>query len=280
MMKLKKHLSKYYYEHVHGSALGFRLRRFVEAAPLAELKPFNGLSAISDLFVWRCNAEWETEFELFNITSFVYPADMPEERCEMVFFDADGREFNRHTLMLVPLERRTLKISDYLGDRQGAGTFSIFHHSSLSVRYQERGSHLTERGYVGYRRHGAKLKSFCHGNLQSLSKGPEQKNYSYVAATTQPMRYHPQLILSDCRRVELIYTNPSSGARAVEINLFDRSGQKIGDRHIIVPARGVRIIEIDNAEGDIHTFDNKGEIIMWRPVIKKYYETHFDVMHG
>jgi hypothetical protein len=280
MMTIKKHLSKYYYEHVHGSALGFRLRRFIETAPIAELKPFNGLAAISDLFVWRQNDEWETEFELFNITSFVYPADMPEERCEMVFFDADGREISRQTLTLAPLERRTLKISDYLDGRQGVGTFSIFHHSALSPRFEARGSHLTERGYVGYRRKGTKLRSFCHGNLQSLSQAPDQKNYSYVAATTQPMRYHPQLILSDCRRAELIYTNPSSKARALEINFFDHDGHKISDQHIIVPARGVRLVGLDNTDGKIHTFDNKGAIVMWRPVIVKYYDTHFDVMHG
>lgn len=277
---IKKHLSKYYYEHIHGSALGFRLRRFIENKPIAELKPFNGQASISDLFVWRHNAEWETEFELFNITSFVYPADMPEERCEMVFFDVDGREFNRETIILAPLERRTLKISDYLGHREGSGTFSIFHHSALSGRYQQRGSHLTERGYVGYRRHGGRLKSFCHGNLQSLAQAPGQRGYSYVAATTAPMRYYPQLIVSDCHKFDLIYTNPSSKAQALTVGLFDRENKRIGERHIIVPSRGVRIIPIDNENGQIHTFDNKGGIVMWRPVILKYYETHFDVMHG
>lgn len=280
MTMIKKHLSKYYYEHIHGSALGFRLRRLIEDKPIAELKPFNGKAAISDLFVWRHNDDWDTEFELFNITSFVYPADMPEERCEMVFFDSEGYEFNRETIVLAAFERRTLKISDYLGGRQGTGTFSIFHHSALSGRYEERGSHLTERGYVGYRRKGDRLKSFCHGNLQSLSQAPGQRGYSYVAATTAPMRYHPQLVVSDCRKVELIYTNPSAKAQALEIGLFDRADQKIGEHNVIIPSCGVRIIAIDNADHRIHTFDNKGGIVMWRPVILKYYETHFDAMHG
>ena len=277
---IKKHLSKYYYEHVHGSALGFRLRRFIEKSPIAELKPFNSKAAISDLFVWRHDSEWDTEFEIFNITSFVYPAEKPEEQCEIIFFDTDGREFDRKSFTLKSLERRTLKISDYLQGRQGVGTFSVFHHSSLSHRFAERGSHLTERGYVAYRRKGDKLKSFCHGNLQSLAQAPGKKGYSYVAATTPPMRYYPQLVVSDCERIELIYTNPSAKARGLVVSLFDYNSQKIGERNIIIPRRGVRIITVDNTEGKIHTFDNKGGIVMWRPVIVKYYKTHYDVMHG
>lgn len=280
MSMIKKHLSKYYYEHIHGSALGFRLRRFIESAPIAELKPFNARAAISDLFVWRCDDTWETDFEIFNITSFVYPREMPEETCKIIFFDADGREFNRVEFTLAALERRTLKISEYLDGRTGFGTFSVFHHSDLSGRFSEHDSHLTERGYIGYRRKGDRLKSFCHGNLQSLSQAPGQKNYSYVAATTPPMRYYPQLILSDCQKAELIYTNPSAKARALQIGLFDRDSQKIDERNIIIPPRGARIITIDNSDGKIHTFDNRGGIVMWRPVIVKYYETHYDAMHG
>jgi hypothetical protein len=277
---IKKHLSKYYYEHIHGSALGFRLRRFIESTPIAELKPFNAMAAISDLFVWRYDDEWDTEFEIFNITSFVYPAEKPEERCEIIFFDANGHEFNRLSLTLNTLERRTLKISDYLQNRRGIGTFSVFHHSNFSSRFAEQGSHLTERGYVAYRRKGDKLKSFCHGNLQSLAQAPGKKSYSYVAATTAPMRYHPQLILSDCRKIELIYTNPSAKPRPLEISLFDYNGKKTDNRNVIIPSRGVSIINIDNLDGKIHTFDNKGGIVMWRPVIVKYYKTHYDVMHG
>lgn len=277
---IKKHLSKYYYKHIHGSALGYRLRRFIDETPVAELKPFNSKAAISDLFVWRCDDEWETEFEIFNITSFVYPKEMPEEQCRIIFFDADGREFNKIEFKLAPLERRTIKISNYLQGRKGLGTFSVFHHSHLAKRFSDQGSHLTERGYVGYRRKGDQLKSYCHGNLQSLAQTPRQKGYSYVAATTPPMRYYPQLILSDCDKIELLYTNPSAKAKALKIDLFDYQGQKIGGYDTIIPPRGMRIVTLDNFNRKIHTFDNRGGIVMWRPVILKYYETHYDVMHG
>lgn len=279
-MSLRKTLSKYYYSHVYETALGSRLRRFIESKPIAELRPFNKRAAISDLFVWRCDDEWETEFDLFNISSFVYPAEQPQEECRIILFDKDGRRMGSHSLTLVPFERRILKLSDYLGSEKGFGTFAVFHHASCVSRYEAFKTHLTERGYIGYRRKGDVLKSFCHGNLQALSQAPEQKGFSYVAATVAPMRYHPQLILSDSHMIELIYTNPSAHSKALSINFFDKNSNKVDERHVIVPARSVRIIKIDNPDKAIHTFDNVGGIVMWRPVIKKYYDTHFDVMHG
>lgn len=279
-MILKKALSKYYYSHVYETALGCRLRRFIESKPIAELRPFNTKAAISDLFVWRCDDEWETEFDLFNISSFVYPDECPQEECRIILFDKDGRRIAFHSLMLAPFERRVLKLSDYLGPERGVGTFAVFHLSSCVSRYEAFKTHLTERGYIGYRRKGDVIKSFCHGNLQALSQAPEQNGFSYVAATTAPMRYHPQLILSDSHMIELIYTNPSARSKPLSVNLFDKDSNKVGERHVIVPARSVRIIKIDNVDKTIHTFDNFGGIVMWRPVIKKYYDTHFDVMHG
>ncbi len=279
-MNLKKTLSKYYYSHVYETAIGCRLRQFIEDKPIAELRPFNSKAAISDLFVWRCDDVWETEFDLFNISSFVYPEEQPEEECRIILFDKDGRRMGSHSLTLAPFERRVLKLSDYLGSDRGVGTFAVFHHADCVSRYEACKTHLTERGYIGYRRRGDTLKSFCHGNLQALSQVPGQDGFSYVAATTAPMRYHPQLILSDSRMIELIYTNPSARSKALSINLFDKDSKKVSERHAIVPARSVRIIKIDNADRTIHTFDNTGGIVMWRPVIKKYYDTHFDVMHG
>ncbi len=279
-MNLKKTLSKYYYAHIHDTAMGSRLRRYVGNNPVAELRPFDSRASISDLFVWRCDDEWETEFDLFNIASFAFPDLLPQEECRIILFDKDGLRIADHSLVLSPFERRALKISDYLSGNKGLGTFAIFHHSICDVRYEQFKTHLTERGYIGYRRKGDSLKSFCHGNLQSLSQGPHQKDFSYVAATAAPMRYHPQLILSDSRKIELIYTNPSARAQSLSINLFDKAGHKVEEKHAVVPSRAVRIIEVDNADGLIHTFDNTGGIVMWRPVIKKYYDTHFDVMHG
>lgn len=279
-MKVKKALSKYYYSYIHDTALGSRLRRFFDPNPAAELRPFNKRASISDLFVWRCDEKWETEFDLFNIASFAFPEEMPQEKCNIILFNKEGRRIGDHSLILTPFERRVLRLSDYLGSHRGFGTFAVFHHSTCDEYYEEFKTHLTERGYLGYRRKGDALKSFCHGNLQALSQGPNQKGFSYVAATAASMRYHPQLILSDSHTIELIYTNPSARSRGLTINLFDKDGHKIDERHDIVPARAVRIIRIDNADRRIHTFDNAGGIVMWRPVIKKYYDTHFDVMHG
>lgn len=279
-MNIKKKLSGYYYGHIYDTALGCRLRKVVERAPIAELRPFNTKSAISDLFVWRCDQEWETEFDLFNITSFVYPTELPKETCKVIIFNDEGGCIATHEFVLEPFEKRSLKLSELIGDAKGLGTFAIFHHSTAVERYESFKSHLTERGYIAYSRRGDVIRSFCHGNLQALSQAPNQKGFSYVAATAAPMRYHPQLILSDSRKIELIYTNPSPRSRDLLVNFFDKESRKIEERKIKVPARSVKLITVNNPDGKIHTFDNVGSIVMWRPVIKKYYETHFDVMHG
>lgn len=279
-MKLKKLLSQYYYAHIHDSPWGCRARLLFSKTPVAELRPFSPRAAISDLFVWRVDDVWDTSFDIFNISSFVYPDDAPQERCHLIFFDGQGKKIAVADITLAPFERKTLQIADYIGAARGLGTFAVFHHTPCDVRFAAHKTHLTERGYIAYHRKGDHLKSYCHGNLQALSQAPGQDGYSYVAATAAPSRYHPQLILSDSPLIELIYTNPSPRAQDLIVHLFDRAGDKIGTRTENVPARSVRLLRIDNADGAIHTFDNVGRVIMWRPVIKKHYATHFDVMHG
>lgn len=280
MKTIKKLLSGYYYAHLHDSALGYRMRRYIYNKPVAELRPFNEKAAVSDMFVWRCDHEWDTRFELFNISSFIFPADNIIERCNIIFFDENGKAIAETVVTLQPFEKVSLDPGAYINECTGVGTFAVFHHSDDVDKFSEYKSHITERGYVSYKREGDAIGSFCHGNLQSLSQGPDQKGFSYVAATSKPMRYHPQLILSDCNRVELIYTNPSPRAQPLKLHLFDKNNSVSGVINAIIPARGVRVINVDNADHAIHTFDNVGPIIMWRPVIKKYYKTHFDALHG
>lgn len=277
---IKKILSNYYYAHVHESPFGYRLRKLINHAPVAELRPFNAKAAVSDLFVWRCDSEWDTDFELFNISSFIFPRDKAIEECDIIFFTENGKKISSARISLKPFERKTLHIREYLSGNEGVGTFAVFHHPNNIEKYVEQSSHLTERGYIGYRRRGETVKSFCHGNLQSLAQGESGKGFSYVAATGKPLRYYPQLIISDCDRAELIYTNPSPRSKALKINLYGRQQEEIDQINAIVPSCGVRVISIDNRDRKIHTFDNIGEIVMWRPIIKKFYQTHFDALHG
>jgi len=283
MMKaLKKKLSAYYYGTVHPSALGYRLRRVLGGERLAEEKPFDPSAAVSDLFVWRCDDVWETEFDLFNLTSFLFADRDSNEPCDILLFDAAGKKVKEFSLTLEPMERRILILSSLLPPGiSGAGTFSVFHHSPRAGELAARHSHLTERGYIGYRRRGDSLKSYCHGNLQSLSRTAGKGGHGYVAVTeAKPEVYYPQLILSDCDRAELVYTNPSSKARRICVRAYARDGRLLRSVNSLVPPCGVSILPLDNADRAIHTFDNIGDIAMWRPVIFKHTPVHFDAMHG
>lgn len=277
---IKKILSRLYYDHVHHSAFGYRFRHWRGQEPFIELKPYRSTSVVSDIFVWRCDEVWDTEFELFNITSFMFPADSIREICDLVFFDENGRIFKKEQIMLEPFEKKTLIIRNHVFPRTGTGGFSVFHHSGYENRFSAQKSHLTERGYIGYRRKGDRIKSFCHGNLQSLAHETGRKDYAYVTASKPNSKYYPQLIISDSPHIELVYTNPTHKKQKINLTFFDKSGKLGYTAKADIPPRGVKVISVPNPDMTLHTFENRGGITLWRPVIFKFYVSHFDAMHG
>ncbi len=279
-MMIKKILSHYYYKYIHDTAFGFRIRHWRGNEPFIELKPFKKNSVVSDIFVWRCNEEWQTEFELFNITSFLLPQNTVVETCHIVFFDEHGAEINKTTITLQPFEKMTLCIQDYLLGVRGIGGFSVFHHSEYAHEFSNHNSHITERGYIAYKRKSDAIKSFCHGNLQSLAHDKNASKYEYVTATKSKAKYAPQLTISDSKKIELIYTNPTSKQQTIDLCFFDENRNRIMNLTNNIDSKGVKSLLITNDHARIHTFENYGAIMLWRPVIFKYYDTHFDVMHG
>ncbi|MBN8521973.1 MAG: hypothetical protein J0L77_08785 [Alphaproteobacteria bacterium] len=277
---IKKILSRLYYDHVHHSAFGYRFRHWRGHEPFIELKPYRSQAVVSDIFVWRCDDIWDTEFELFNVTSFMFPADSIKETCDLVFFDSAGHIFKKEKIILEPFERKTLNIRDYVSPRTSIGGFSVFHHSGHEHRFSAQKSHLTERGYIGYRRKGDQIKSFCHGNLQSLAHEKGRHDYAYVTASKPHSKYYPQLIISDSSHIELVYTNPTHKHQKINLTFFDRSGKPCHTAEATLPPRGVHVISVPNPDMILHTFENRGGIALWRPVIFKHYASHFDAMHG
>jgi len=275
---LKKKLSSFYYKHIVNSAVGHRFRQKFKGEQLSELKPYDSSSVVSDLFVWRSDESWDTRFQLFNISSFLFSEERFYEECELVFFDNNGIKIKREMLSLAPFELKTFQISSFLGEA-GLGTFAIFHHTAASAKLKDKKCHLTERGYVGYHRRGENLVSFCHGNLQALSK-TRNSSISSVVGTVKSTTYKPQLILSDCTDIELIYTNPTFRKQPIYLNFFDRESRLIKKHEMKINPLGVQSFILQNTERLIHTFENIGKIVLWRPIIFKYYNSHFDVMHG
>ena len=123
---------------------------WVLAQPLTK-KPNNPQLVISDLFVWRCNQDWNTYFELLDLASLF--GDEGQHQANIVFFDDNGEHFYQQLIELSGLNRQVLDISKVLSALKQLpsdyGTFCIFHkkvpNSILKLQ-----SFIAERGYVSY----------------------------------------------------------------------------------------------------------------------------------
>lgn len=275
---VKKLFSRFYYNFFFNTSIDYRIRKFLKKDPIIEMKPWNSKSVISDLFLWRAGDNWITDFKLLNIASIIFPEKKITEHCEILVFDSSGNLLKTDYQKLQPLEMKNLKINDYIKNEK-EGTFSIFHYSSILTEFIKKKSHLTERGYVAYSNKQNQLRSFCHGNLQSLSK-VKKKNIKSVVSLYPKSYYYPQLILSDCDKIEIFYCNPTFNSQEIKIEFYDRENNKHMDLQGEVDPLGCKNFEVDNKMRKIHTFKNSGQIAMWRPLIFKNYKSHFDVIHG
>ena len=277
---IKKYLSKLYYTYFYSSALGYRFRKWIKKESIGELKPFSKNAVTSDLFVWRENENWHTEFELFNISSFLFPEESPNEDCEIHIFNSNGDFLKVINIILKAFELVKIKFNAISELNDSMGTFIVFHLSNIIPKVSEKGSHLMERGYVSYRRNNEVLNNFCHGNLQAISKKRNCSIKSIIGISNHDTAYHLQMIFSDCKRFELLYTNPSFSLQKIRIILRDKNNKIIKEIRTEVNSLGVQVLFVENSDMEIHTITNYGKIIMWRPVVMKFYKTHFDVLHG
>lgn len=276
---IKKIFSKYYYKYFHYSAFFYYLRHYLHESEIAGLKPFNKKAVISDTFVYRNSVEWQTSFQLFNISSLIFPERFVKEICEIHFFGKKGNFIKKTSYTLEPLELQTINISNIDG-LEAFGTFAVFHHSDVVKEIRKKGSCLTERGYVAYRYKNSPLYSYCHGNLQALSKSLSSKIKSVAAVSCKDHAYSPQIIFSDCDLFELIFTNPTNKTKKINIELYNKKNQIIDNYIEKIEPFGVKILTFPNNDRKKHTIKTYGQIMMWRPIIKKFYATHFDVLHG
>lgn len=277
---LRKTLASLYYKKLYSSALGQRIRKYIKSENLAEIKPFSKSAVISDLFVWRQSKQWQTTFQIFNISSFIFPDDRLIEKCQIHIYDAEGIFIKKLEIVLNPLELFSLDFSTIDNLKGEVGTFSVFHFSDGLHEISKHASRLTERGYIAYNKAGNSFKNYCHGNLQAVSKTYKGNVKSVVGLAQEDIKYSPQMIFSDSSRFELIYTNPSDKVQEVTVFMYDKHQNIIEKLSKSIYPFGVEVFDVENPDHQIHTVQNSGRIIMWRPIVKKYYQTHFDVLHG
>jgi len=261
-----------------------KLRAKFGILPPTEIRPSNQAATISDLFIWRSDDTWETQFSLFNQVTHMFPEKSASDTVSIFIFNNKGDQITRSEVTLSPHERQLIYISDLLPEAcvDTLGTIAFFHDSTeCRDELIAQRTHLTERGYIAYKRKHEVIWNYSHGNLQALSKSPNTHKLGFVAGRlTKSSTYKAQLRFDDCKQFELAYTNPSPTSQKLSINFLDRNDDTIKQESFLVQSRGVIVIAQDNQDHSIVTVQNKGKLNMWRPTIFKYQENTFDVFHG
>ena len=263
------------------NALTDRLRSALGIRPPHWIRPWSARTTISDLFPWRGGTDWDTKFDVMNLSSMLMPDIPAAEDVSFVLFDDSGRRLREECFTLNPFSMHELKVSDFV---QGAeqGTFVCFHALNLQCTPDFFGGNLAERNYISYRKRGAEssLWSYVHGNTYALSRRGTAGIRSIAGRPTRDIIYRPQLRFDDCLHFELIFTNTTLRKLSVRVNAFDEARALVEKKMATVPAGGMAVIAFDNAGHRISMVENEGRHFMWRPVLFKHYQTGFDVLHS
>jgi len=239
-------------------------------------KPVNPKSAISDLFIWRYNKNWNTYFELLDLASLF--GDKDRHQVEIIFFNNKGEKFHQESIELSGLCRQVLDISKLLSALKQLpsdyGTFCIFHkkvpHSVLKFQ-----SFITERGYISYQYKNAPLRSYVHGNLDAIDDSLTPLGGSSLFNR----QYNLQYLLTPDKKYELALINASSINKKIKFKIVEfNNSVQIKESITLVPKQ-VFVFPIKDLSNPIRLIV-ESKMIMARPVVFCFSNNNMDVFHG
>ncbi len=253
--------------------LGFRAPRWV--------RPWRRGDVVSDLFPWRADGDWQTRFDLMNLSALLFPDRAAREDVGVVFFDEKGEPIRQERFRIEPFAVKELGIADFVPG--GIGTFACFHMAEDGSGFDCAGGHMVERNYLAFRRNSdaSPIWAYVHGNTYALSRTDADAPLRSVAGRPgSKIPYRPQMRFDDCDAFDLVFSNTTNRKLEVEVRCLDAVRKLVRRDHAILPPRGVARIAVDNAKRDIVMVENYGDHFMWRPVVFKFYQTGFDVLHS
>lgn len=238
--------------------------------------------AVSDLFIWRCDQEWETFFDLTHLAGLLNPDARDDYTALIVLYSDLGIEIGRYPFAVSFSRSRLVRINNLAAAaRCRHGTFAVAHLAPVASIFGAETTCLAERGYVSYRRtsDGSPLRSYVHGNLYGVGARPATTRLRTITLPRHQVReYQPQVRLDNCRYGEIALVNYSSRALTVEaiaITSGARRGQSV---RTDLPPRASVII--DTRSLPLERVALRAPLPMPRPLLFKHYASHFDVFHG
>ncbi len=258
-----------------------RIRRAIWTwrQPLTHL-PALPNAPISDLFVWRSSSEWQTLFELIDISS-LFEDDALPQHVTLVLFDSSGRQISECKVHLQANCRQTLDISSIVGRSHGeTGTFAVFHSKTPSA-ITNFGSFLAERGYVSYRYRSAPLHAYVHGNLDAIARGANGELQLLGGTSFMRRQYSLQHELQSGAVYELGLINPTTTPQQFTCKLIlVLTGRIISERAENVPPGGIQMVSVPVGKSGSVRLVIESHLVMARPLVFRIQNLKLDVFHG
>ena len=155
---------------------------------------------------------------------------------------------------------------------------AIFHSFKNYKELKDHGSFVTEKGYVGYNYDNGPW-SYVHGNNSSLSFSADMKIFPLLSSTLlKTNSYIPQVRFDDCNESSLIFNNPLDKDLRTTVNLYDKNWVKLDHIHEITKPKNTKILHLGDSKKSY--VEIKSNMILFRPMVLKKYQTYFDIFHG
>lgn len=240
-------------------------------------------SVISDLFLFRTEDEWETNFECLQLDMLLNPkSELKSKGILFSFFSKNGNLIAEKRVFLPKSIKTTIsinKIAIGLGIN-GDCLFAVFH-PLIDYGLLKHKSFLAERGYIGYA-HPIKgsIKGFVHGNFDAIAKNNSKNSYRMLGNYSFfKKHYSLQNILEPDHEYELYIVNTT---RLIQkINVVEIRGNSSKKTAFNIPSGGFfKYIKTIDKKGLKTNLIIESKLYLARPVIFKLMKSSFDVFHG
>jgi len=253
--------------------------------PVTLRTPRSWRESVSDAFVWRRDAGFRTRFDLMNLSSFTDPNRAAKERVLVVLFSANGSEMGRKMFDLEPFQIHPIYLDELLSESEGTyGTFCVFHDRDVRGGGWDFETCLLERSYTSYKnRDECEVWSYVHGccNSYVLSYDFLKNRYSYICEIAPKEQiYRPQLRFDDCTRFEVFFSNPLDSVNEIALKVYDIHGDLCEEVSHCLESLSCQVVSVENGQLAKARIELESHIYMGRPLLFKYYDSHFDVLHS
>ncbi len=254
-----------------------RLRNLINYKPTISLKPIDPNSSVSDFFYWDTRNSFDTRIMLTNFSTQTLPDNPQVDNIKVIIYDNNGKKNKELNILLDPFKTKELIFSEIIDDNYGS--FFVFHKLDNMEEYKKKNSHLSERGYISYKKDNG-IWSFMHGNLNTayfdynLNKPICIFTKSLFANNT----YMPQVSFKNCKSFSFILNNPMNKIMSVNVDFLDRKMNKLMTKHFKLSSFST--LSHSEEDKEISFFQITSNIIFLRPIIMKESDTYFDIFHG